>query len=81
MKNIAAQEDIPQKLVYVTDQKQGFTRKVTKKNFNYHDLKGKKITNESEITRINKLAIPPAYKSVWICSNPAGHIQATGVDA
>jgi len=27
------------------------------------------------------LAIPPAWESVWICANPDGHIQATGVDA
>jgi DNA topoisomerase IB len=26
------------------------------------------------------LAIPPAWEEVWICPDPLGHIQATGVD-
>ena len=33
------------------------------------------------LTRIAKLAIPPAYENVWICANPRGHLQATGRDA
>ena len=31
--------------------------------------------------RIAKLAIPPAYEDVWICTSPRGHLQATGRDA
>jgi DNA topoisomerase-1 len=31
--------------------------------------------------RIRKLAIPPAYTSVWICPLPNGHLQAVGRDA
>jgi DNA topoisomerase-1 len=27
------------------------------------------------------LAIPPAWQEVWICPDPLGHIQATGLDA
>jgi DNA topoisomerase-1 len=33
------------------------------------------------LTRITSLAIPPAWKDVWICPSPRGHIQATGRDA
>ena len=33
------------------------------------------------LDRIRGLAIPPAWKDVWICPWPNGHIQATGVDA
>ena len=33
------------------------------------------------IDRIKSLAIPPAWEDVWICSDPNGHIQATGLDA
>ena len=25
--------------------------------------------------------IPPAWEDVWICPDPRGHIQATGIDA
>lgn len=31
--------------------------------------------------RIDALAIPPAWKQVWICRDPLGHLQATGVDS
>jgi DNA topoisomerase IB len=31
--------------------------------------------------RVRSLGIPPAWKDVWICPDPRGHLQATGVDA
>jgi DNA topoisomerase IB len=33
------------------------------------------------VARIRALAIPPAWTDVWICADPDGHIQATGLDA
>jgi DNA topoisomerase-1 len=33
------------------------------------------------LERIAELAIPPAWKEVWICTDPLGHLQATGMDA
>ena len=33
------------------------------------------------LARIKSLVIPPAWKDVWICSSPKGHLQATGRDA
>jgi DNA topoisomerase-1 len=33
------------------------------------------------LERIRELGIPPAWKDVWICPYPNGHLQATGVDA
>ena len=33
------------------------------------------------LERIRELGIPPAWKDVWICPYPMGHLQATGVDA
>jgi DNA topoisomerase IB len=35
----------------------------------------------AERDRIKKLVIPPAWKDVWICPWPNGHIQAVGTDA
>jgi DNA topoisomerase I len=32
------------------------------------------------IKRVRELAIPPAWTKVWICPDPLGHLQATGVD-
>jgi DNA topoisomerase IB len=33
------------------------------------------------VLRIKQLGIPPAWKDVWICTYPFGHIQAVGTDA
>ena len=33
------------------------------------------------LARIQSLAIPPAWRDVWICPDPLGHLQATGRDA
>jgi DNA topoisomerase IB len=39
------------------------------------------VADEEVLERIRALAIPPAWTDVWICSDPNGHIQATGTDA
>lgn len=69
------------KLHYVSDRKPGYTRKRVKDGFEYFDVDGSKITDETIIARIRKLAIPPAYADVWICRDPKGHLQAVGRDA
>ena len=68
-------------LRYVTDSKPGITRKAAGKHFAFYDVSGNKIVDADEIARIRKLAIPPAYKNVWICPKANGHLQATGIDA
>jgi DNA topoisomerase IB len=59
----------------------GITRRARGKGFEYLDFEGRRITEPSVLTRIRELAIPPAWKDVWICPWPMGHIQATGIDA
>lgn len=39
------------------------------------------IEDDETLDRVRSLAIPPAWEEVWICPDPLGHIQATGVDA
>ncbi len=68
-------------LRYVSDVTPGIQRKRAGKHFSYVGLDGKPIRNEEELKRIRSLGIPPAWKNVWICTNPRGHIQATGRDA
>src|SRR3954453_9880835 len=41
---------------------------------------GEPIEDADVRDRIRGLAIPPAWTNVWICSEPRGHIQATGCD-
>ncbi len=48
--------------------------------FSYEDGAGERIADEETLERIRQLAIPPAWKEVWICPDPFGHIQATGYD-
>jgi DNA topoisomerase IB len=45
------------------------------------DDEGNRIDDPEAIDRIRELAIPPGWSDVWICSDPLGHIQATGIDA
>lgn len=69
-------------LRYVSDDRPGIRRKrYGKKGFAYFDSNGERIRDPEEIHRINALAIPPAYRDVWICPLPNGHLQATGRDA
>ena len=69
------------KLIYVSDRKPGITRQLNGDTWQFFRPDGSEITDEAEVTRIKKLAIPPAYTDVWICANPRGHLQAVGRDA
>ena len=60
----------------------GIERRRRGKGFEYIDSEtGEKIVEEEVLARIKELAIPPAWKEVWVCPHPMGHIQATGIDA
>ncbi len=68
-------------LVYASDETPGITRRKAGSGFAYRGRDGARITDETILDRIRKLAIPPAYTDVWICPKANGHIQATGRDA
>jgi DNA topoisomerase-1 len=57
----------------------GWRRRRAGRGFAYYDEGGALIKDE-RLDRLRSLAIPPAWKDVWICPWPNGHIQATGVD-
>ena len=59
----------------------GITRRRRGRGFEYLDEEGERIEDRETVERIRSLAIPPAWEEVWVCSDPLGHIQATGVDA
>jgi DNA topoisomerase-1 len=67
-------------LRYVTDSQPGIRRQRHGDRFHYVSLDGKRV-DEATLTRIEALAIPPAYEDVWICEIPNGYLQATGRDA
>jgi DNA topoisomerase IB len=56
-------------------------RKAAPPRFEYVGASGRRIRDARTLARIAGLAIPPAYEDVWICTNPRGHLQATGRDA
>ena len=68
-------------LTYVSDVEPGIRRKKCGSGFVYFGVSGIKIHDNAILKRIRKLAIPPAWTDVWICSKSNGHLQATGRDA
>jgi DNA topoisomerase I len=67
-------------LRYVTDSASGISRRRRGVGFEYIDPMGKVIRDPEELQRFRSLAIPPAWREVWICPLRNGHLQATGRD-
>jgi DNA topoisomerase I len=63
----------------VSPQMKGWTRRRAGTGFAYLDADGQRLPAD-EVERIRSLAIPPAWRDVWICPYPNGHIQALGTD-
>src|SRR5256714_2159476 len=59
---------------------EGISRRRRGRGFSYLDAAGGRVSDEPTLERIRSLAIPPAWEDVWICPDPLGHLQATGVD-
>jgi DNA topoisomerase-1 len=68
-------------LRYVSDLGPGIRRKRAGKGFAYLSAEGAPVKDKETLRRIKALVIPPAWTDVWVCSDPRGHIQATGRDA
>ena len=61
--------------------KTGWWRQGSKGHFRYVDSRGGRITDEVQLERIRALAIPPAWRDVWIAPGSRAKLQATGYDA
>jgi DNA topoisomerase-1 len=59
----------------------GYGRRRRGRGVTFVDEHGNTLIDPDEVRRCRDLAIPPAWRDVWICPDPAGHLQATGVDA
>ena len=85
-KLIAALYDDPQqcarlaRLRYVSPEEPGLTRLRRGRGFTYRDAAGATVVDMTVRDRIAKLAIPPAWRNVWICSWEDGHLLAVGDD-
>ncbi|MHC1562440.1 DNA topoisomerase IB [Actinomycetospora sp. C-140] len=69
-------------LVHVEPYGPGLGRRRRGKGWSYFDREtSETVTDPVHLDRIRKIVIPPAWQDVWICADPAGHIQAVGTDA
>ena len=66
-------------LAFVSDQDDGWTRRKCGRGFTYLDEDGGTLRGRQR-RRLESLAIPPAWREVWLCPNESGYLQATGVD-
>ena len=68
-------------LRYSSDTEPGIRRRRAGAGFFYVHPGGRRVRDTPTLARIRKLAVPPAYREVWICRDARGHMQATGIDA
>lgn len=68
-------------LRYASDIEPGLSRRRVGKGFSYRDARGQTLSDPDTIRWIRSLAIPPAWREVWISPHPNGHLLATGRDA
>lgn len=59
----------------------GYGRRRSGNGFTYLGPDGRRLTDADTVARIKALVIPPAWRDVWISTDPRGHIQAVGFDA
>ena len=64
-----------------SDSEPGISRQKSGRGWAYFKPDGARITDRDEIERLNAIGLPPAYTDAWFCTDPEGHLQATGVDA
>ena len=68
-------------LRYVEDTRPGLRRVQKGESCRIENPVGRVVRDEATLARIKSLAIPPAWRDVWICPSAEGHLQATGRDA
>jgi DNA topoisomerase-1 len=72
---------MPDGLIYYPDDRPGITRRRQGRGFCYLAADGTRIDRGPERERLERMAVPPAYRRVWMSPLPNGHLLATGFDA
>jgi DNA topoisomerase-1 len=68
-------------LRYTSADEPGIARRRSGRGFTYRAADGRRVSDRETLARIRGLVIPPAWRDVWICADPDGHLQAVGRDA
>lgn len=68
-------------LRYVDTNEPGLSRRRCGRGFAYLYPSGSVVRDLRVRRRVEDLAVPPAWRRVWLCRDAWGHIQATGRDA
>ena len=71
----------PVRIRFSTDSQPGIRRRRAGHGFTYLTSDDHPVRDRQTLDRIKGLAVPPAWTDVWLCPDPAGHLQATGRDA
>jgi DNA topoisomerase-1 len=64
----------------IRNYKNGIYRKKINNEFTYYYIKNNKLINKTDLERIKKLNIPPAWEHVWVSIDHKTPIQAIGID-
>ena len=67
-------------LHYVSDAMSGISRHGRPGHFIYNNPSGSRVHDKATLKRIVSLAIPPAWRDVWIAPDKDAHLAATGRD-
>ena len=70
---------MPRRLRRVSPESPGWRRRRHGRGFVYLDESGRRL-GAADVVRCKALVIPPAWRDVWICPLPNGHLQAVGTD-
>jgi DNA topoisomerase-1 len=68
-------------LIFIDDSTPGITRKLLRGKWAYFAPDGARITDPEEVTRLNRIALPPAYRDAWYAPRADAHLLAVGFDA
>ena len=71
---------VPAGLIWYPDARPGIARARSGTGFRYILPDGTTLARGPERTRIETLAVPPAWEEVWLSPRANGHLQATGKD-
>ena len=68
-------------LKFLDDSTPGISRRQARGEWRYFGPDGARIADKEEIARLNRIALPPAYRDAWYSPRGDSHLLAVGIDA